>query len=261
MEFDMKAKLLIAAGNVRGFARPAKTLTLIAVASVVGLSVIQNANAASLLVNGGFEDPVQGPPNYASFNLPAGNTTITGWTIVQGNVDLTTSANYGPGVNTLDPSSKQDVDLIGDSNGSNRIFGGIQQSFATVAGQTYRLTFDYSHNSGTASPSGAYVATVTVADGHSASNLLSNSVSQNNGTAIWQAFSEDFTATSDTSVLTFIDTQGGFNAGIYLDDVSVDPVNVSATPLPAALPLFASGLGALGVFGWRRKRVAQSSAA
>jgi len=28
----------------------------------------------------------------------------------------------------------------------------------------------------------------------------------------------------------------------------------SATPLPAALPLFATGLGALGLFGWRRKR-------
>jgi hypothetical protein len=27
-----------------------------------------------------------------------------------------------------------------------------------------------------------------------------------------------------------------------------------ATPLPAALPLFAAGLGALGLFGWRRKR-------
>jgi hypothetical protein len=35
--------------------------------------------------------------------------------------------------------------------------------------------------------------------------------------------------------------------------VSVTPV-VSATPVPAALPLFATGLGALGLFGWRRKR-------
>jgi hypothetical protein len=29
---------------------------------------------------------------------------------------------------------------------------------------------------------------------------------------------------------------------------------VSATPLPAALPLFVTGLGALGLLGWRRKR-------
>jgi hypothetical protein len=29
---------------------------------------------------------------------------------------------------------------------------------------------------------------------------------------------------------------------------------VGTTPLPAALPLFASGVGALGLLGWRRKR-------
>jgi hypothetical protein len=35
---------------------------------------------------------------------------------------------------------------------------------------------------------------------------------------------------------------------------------VAATPLPAALPLFAAGLGGLGLFGWRRKRKAQAVA-
>jgi hypothetical protein len=30
--------------------------------------------------------------------------------------------------------------------------------------------------------------------------------------------------------------------------------SVSTTPLPAALPLFASGLGVIGLFGWRKKR-------
>jgi len=35
----------------------------------------------------------------------------------------------------------------------------------------------------------------------------------------------------------------------------------SGLPLPAALPLFATGLGALGIFGWRRKRKAQAVAA
>jgi hypothetical protein len=36
---------------------------------------------------------------------------------------------------------------------------------------------------------------------------------------------------------------------------------VSAVPLPAALPLFATGLGALGLLGWRRKRKAAALAA
>ena len=31
-------------------------------------------------------------------------------------------------------------------------------------------------------------------------------------------------------------------------------IAADATPLPAALPLFAGGLGALGLLGWRRKR-------
>jgi hypothetical protein len=55
-------------------------------------------------------------------------------------------------------------------------------------------------------------------------------------------------------------------AGTYLLDnyleSSVDPnyavlfAPVSSTPLPAALPLFAGGLSALGLLGWRRKRKA-----
>ena len=36
---------------------------------------------------------------------------------------------------------------------------------------------------------------------------------------------------------------------------------VAATPLPAALPLFATGVGAMGIFGWRRKRKAATSLA
>ncbi len=35
--------------------------------------------------------------------------------------------------------------------------------------------------------------------------------------------------------------------------------NQAATPLPAAFPLFATGLGALGLLGWRRKRKAQAA--
>jgi hypothetical protein len=38
-------------------------------------------------------------------------------------------------------------------------------------------------------------------------------------------------------------------------------IGVAAAPLPAALPLFATGLGAMGLFGWRKKRRSQAIAA
>ena len=37
--------------------------------------------------------------------------------------------------------------------------------------------------------------------------------------------------------------------------------NLSQVPLPATLPLFATGLGALGLLGWRRKKKAQAATA
>jgi hypothetical protein len=37
-------------------------------------------------------------------------------------------------------------------------------------------------------------------------------------------------------------------------DIEIAAATVGTTPLPAALPLFATGLGAMGLFGWRRKR-------
>ena len=49
----------------------------------------------------------------------------------------------------------------------------------------------------------------------------------------------------------------GFSSGTLDTVLTLTPV---ATPLPAALPLFATGLGALGLLGWRRKRKAKQPA-
>ena len=43
-------------------------------------------------------------------------------------------------------------------------------------------------------------------------------------------------------------------------NVATVQIEVGQTPLPAALPLFATGLAGLGLLGWRRKRKAQAVA-
>ena len=52
----------------------------------------------------------------------------------------------------------------------------------------------------------------------------------------------------------------------YVDNLAINDTTynfelAAATPLPATLPLFATGLGAFGVLGWRRKRKAAELAA
>ncbi len=51
----------------------------------------------------------------------------------------------------------------------------------------------------------------------------------------------------------------GVNNTPLTETVTFDFTTPTATPLPAALPLFATGLGALGLFGWRRKRKAAAA--
>jgi hypothetical protein len=46
---------------------------------------------------------------------------------------------------------------------------------------------------------------------------------------------------------------------VAFDDVTVSAA-ASAVPLPAALPLFATGLGVMGLLGWRKKRTTKAAA-
>jgi hypothetical protein len=59
----------------------------------------------------------------------------------------------------------------------------------------------------------------------------------------------------------FETTSGGDKVGSLLSDAVGNGTPIPSVPLPAALPLFASGLGALGLLGWRRKRKAAAIAA
>ena len=80
----------------------------------------------------------------------------------------------------------------------------------------------------------------------------------------WSEMTGSFVATSSgAATLSFVETTSAFGGNDYgLDDITLttEVSGVGTTPLPAALPLFASGLGAMSLFGWRRKRKAQAVA-
>jgi hypothetical protein len=63
------------------------------------------------------------------------------------------------------------------------------------------------------------------------------------------------TITSDEQIITAMFTAAGQDL-----EATMEFVGTAQTPLPAALPLFATGLGAMGFVGWRRKRKAQAVA-
>ena len=60
----------------------------------------------------------------------------------------------------------------------------------------------------------------------------------------------------ESLTVTYSASASGISIGLTLDDFFEGPAPAAAatSPLPAALPLFATGLGALGLLGWRRKR-------
>jgi hypothetical protein len=95
--------------------------------------------------------------------------------------------------------------------------------------------------------SSATLGTTTLFEG----NIIAlASVTMNTGSTIecGRAIALTGAVTMDTNTIsndcTNTNGSNGFNGGS----------NGIVTPLPAALPLFATGLGALGLLGWRRKR-------
>jgi hypothetical protein len=75
----------------------------------------------------------------------------------------------------------------------------------------------------------------------------------NNGGAIAPGLQIAFARVSETVFYIFFD-DGGAGPDKDFDDMVVRVTDPIATPLPGALPLFAGGLGTLGLLRWRRKR-------
>jgi len=210
-----------------------RTTLLAAAAVLAGLSVSGAASAANLLTNGGFEAPNVGGAGYYNLGIDHAVPAAFAWT-VSNNVDIVT---YGAGYAPTTPAGGgglQAIDLVGYGNA-----GGVSQTFATVAGQTYQLSFDYSHNPGI----GGASALVSVAGG-------SFQIANNDAADGWLHYSGTFLATGANTTLSFDNLTGGGNAGVYLDNVSVTG---GAVPEPATWALMLTGFGLAGATLRRRQ--------
>lgn len=204
--------------------------------TAVAIGLIPNtASAAELLVNGGFELPeVDGP---CCITSPP--TAIPGWQATP-NVNVVNGTfSSSPSGTNLAYEGNQYLDLIGEGG-----FGTISQGFDTVVGKMYTLTFAYSHNlfGGLDSAS----ANFTVGGGVDLDASITHSTGSSSDLD-WQVFSSNFIASNSNSILTFNNTSGNTNEGIFLDAVSV-----SAVPEPATWGLMILGFGAIG--GAMRRR-------
>jgi uncharacterized protein (TIGR03118 family) len=75
-------------------------------------------------------------------------------------------------------------------------------------------------------------------------------IGSNTGAALWALMFGNGAAGGDRNTLYFADGINGELNGL---------IGALQTPIPAALPLFATGLAGLGLLGWRRKRKAHKS--
>jgi hypothetical protein len=219
---------------------------------VIALSAITGAaHAASLVNNGSFEEGSPAFPDEVGVGFGASDT-LPSWTVVGQLGRASPIAWLGPsGAYYVHASAgRYFLDLTGNQGGQP--YGGVTQTINTVIGQNYQLTFDLGSSAAWGLPSGIAASVGDVASGVFGSNNLSLD-------NYWETKTLNFTADSTTTLISLIGNAG--NNYIGLDNVSVVGLNTSATPLPAALPLFATGLGALGLLGWRRKRKAAAAIA
>ncbi|MDB9404019.1 MULTISPECIES: choice-of-anchor C family PEP-CTERM protein [Microcystis] len=188
--------------------------------------IVTPVQAANLIQNGSFETATVNPG--ASFiGLGAGSTAITGWTVSQGSIDY---------IGTLWQASNGSRSL--DLSGENA--GGIQQTFNTTVGKTYRVTFDLAGNTFT-SPT---IKDMRVSAGGSSADFSFDTTGKSNSNMGWLSKSWDFTANSTTTTLEFISLTNSF-AGPALDNVSVIALSPPSIPEPSSV----LGLLSLGVLG------------
>ena len=193
--------------------------------------------AQAVVVNGSFEDTA-GFVNQGNdtMSLPAGSTTMTGWTVVGG---------VGASLAWIGPTNPFSLTA---SNGGYFLdltdyrdsppFGGVSQSISTTIGGKYLLSFDLGSSAQYRAPDSVFAAAGSTNGIFTSQNTLNN---------IWEHETLLFTATSTSTLISLTGNSG--SAYIGLDNVNVS----SAVPEPSTWAMMILGFLGVGFVAYRRK--------
>jgi choice-of-anchor C domain-containing protein len=184
------------------------------------VSVAHGQTTASLLVNGSFEN---GPVVGKYVNLTEGNRSLPGWVVTGEGVDYVSTPYW------ISSDGTRAIDLDGSARSRQTppfAHGGIAQTFATVPGTRYRVTFDLAGNPNQLpvikrfqiSAAGQSAELSFDAKGKTATNMG------------WLATTWTFTASDATTTLEFksLTTAPQTGYGAAIDNVAVVPDSAPA---------------------------------
>ncbi|MDV3002919.1 MAG: hypothetical protein N5P05_004574 [Chroococcopsis gigantea SAG 12.99] len=174
-------------------------------ALVLTLASYTGSAQAAAFQNGSFEVGTTPDTNFGYSTLHPGSTAITGWTVNLGTIDY---------ISTFWTASngERSVDLNGFDSGI------ISQTFDTVAGKTYKISFDLAGNPYTGFGPDVKTLQVTAPGFNQAYSFdITGKTPSNMG---WQTQTFSFLANGSSSTLAFISTNSG-SGGPALDNVSV----------------------------------------
>ncbi|WOI52795.1 choice-of-anchor C family protein [Parvularcula sp. LCG005] len=198
-------------------------------ALVAGLLAVGGAQAATI-TNGSFENNTGTAFSYEG--VPAGASTIAGWTVSEGGVDL--KNNYW-----FASEGDYSLDL-------SYLSAGMVSTMITdlVVGQTYVISFDMAGNT----DGGNVVKQLEAMVGGVSQIFSFDTTGKSRINMGWMTMSLVFTATAATETLSFLSLESN-PYGPALDNVSI-----ASIPVPGAVLLMGSGLIAGGIARRRAKR-------
>jgi hypothetical protein len=217
--------------------------------SHAGYDPMLDRASVNIIRNGSFEQNTSRSPTTG--NLP------TFWT-------LTNSIGDGVlGLGNFAQGSSDGLDAMAFSFGapSNPADATLEQTFSTLPGAKYNLTFDFRKFAGGNVPTDVAAVEASLFDLTTAQVLavfLASDTVGDTGTgqtpADWLNFSVDFTATGTQTTLRFRDlSTGNLNAfDPLLDNVRVS-ITAAAVPEAASLSLWSLLALVGGIFGWRMR--------